>query len=252
MLETLNGIKDGLGFSQEEPAAVKAQIVIKKGGQFFTEEEATANAFDASSLLKGAGLDDSFINDTLSELNSMTESMGLDDVNFTGYKDGQIIKVQMNPNSYTISSKTNFKNEKMGGIKSESGTFGVFVPPEPRSLNVKLFYDTMLQGEYLDKLKNAGEDISKSLTSATGLAGAATQLISVFKKFSGKEDLNKLYLDKLLGLTRVLKGIFLIRGDGHRSGADAAGLPVVVGEADRKSTRLNSSHEFVSRMPSSA
>lgn len=199
--------KENMNQTQEEPAPVKAQIVIKKGGQFFTEADATENVFDAQSLMKSAGLSADFISETMGELNAMTDALGLTDEELTGYKDGQVIKVQMNPNSYTITSRTNFKNERMGGIRSESATFGFFAPPHPRTLSVKLFYDIMLQADYLNKLSSLGKDVANSLTSVSGITNMGMQLMSTFKKFSGKEDIGKLYLDKLLGLTRILKGI---------------------------------------------
>ena len=53
-------------------------------------------------------------------------------------------------------------------------------------------------------------------------------------------------------LTRHLNGVVHVNGD--VGGEAVVAAPVVQGpyEVDRKSTRLNSSHEFVSRMPSSA
>lgn len=207
MLENLSKIKESLSPFMEEAAAAKAKIVIVKGGTFAEEEE---DSMSPMSLLAQSGLPQEMLESTMADFQSMQENMGVDLGPIRGYMDKEEIKVQMNPNSYTIKSDSNFKSEKMGGTSSDTGTFGTFGPARPRMLSVKLFYDTMLQGDYLDKLKNSKDSIVSaftSLTSASGLMDAGLKLMNAYQKFNGKEDLNKLYLDKLLGLTRILKEI---------------------------------------------
>lgn len=202
-----NSLKNGLSnLTQEEAAPVKAQIKIVKGGHFLTGEEEQKSPLSGFSL-SDMGLPSDLMDNTIAEFNELQQSMGLGETDFTGYGNGEIIQVQLNPNSYTIQSKSNFKSEKMGGIKTQEKTIGVFSPPNPRELSVELFYDTMLQADYLDKLKEIGTSVANSLTSANGLMDMGTKLMSVYQKFTSKEDLNKLYLDKLLGLTRILKEI---------------------------------------------
>lgn len=201
-----NSLKDGLSsLTQEEAAPVKAQIKIVKGGHFLTGEE-QKSPLSGLSLSGMESLGD-LTDNVMAEFNELQQSIGLGDTDFTGYNNGEVIQVQLNPNSYTIKSKANFKSEKMGGIKTQEKTMGVFSPPAPKELSVELFYDTMLQSDYLDKLKEIGTSVANSLTSANGLTDMGTKLMSVYQKFTSKEDLNKLYLDKLLGLTRILKEI---------------------------------------------
>ena len=187
--------------SQEEAAPVKAQIIIKKGGQFKESDDMMGN------MLSSLGLSSDDMGDLLAQHDDLMSAAGIDNENFTGYKDNEVIKVQMNPNSYTIKSKSNFKSESMGGLKPDNATFGTFTPAQPRNLSVKLFYDTMLQADYLDKVKDAGQGVVKALSSSTDFMSAGMGLMKVYQKFNGKEDLQKLYLEKLLCLTRVLQGI---------------------------------------------
>lgn len=191
-------------FSQEEAAAVKAQIVIKKGGKFTDSEERTG---DLGSMLSDIGFSTDDMQDLMEEHKALMSATGLEAENFTGYQDNEVIKVQMNPNSYTIKSKTNFITQNMGGLKPDNATFGIFTPPEPRVLSVKLYYDTMLQADYLDKLKEAGSSVLKSLSGAKDFMSAGMGLMKAYQKFNGKEDLQKLYLEKILCLTRVLNQI---------------------------------------------
>ena len=67
---------------------------------------------------------------------------------------------------------------------------------------------------------------------------------------SGTTSLDLVNLEKI---DQNAKGTITL--DFHYEGAPLAGVKVSayrIAEVDRKSTRLNSSHEFVSRMPSSA
>lgn len=196
MIEQLENI-----MTSEEPAVVKAQIVIVKGGNFADNQSEEDDPF--SSMMAGIDID----NEVMSQFNELTSALGIDDESFTGYKDGEVIKVQLNPNSYSIKSITNFRGGMMGGMKGKDNTANIFGPSKPRELSVELFYDTNLQADYLEKIKNTTSDIVKSLNSATSLMTAVTSSLSVYKKYNTKEDLNKLYLNKLMGLTRVLKGI---------------------------------------------
>ena len=203
MLPSLGGLGEQAKDLLSEPAPIKAQITIKKGGQFAKSPVAYGNIADSVSSQLGALLGDE-MDSVLAETNTAMAAMNLDNSVFTGYADNEVIQVQMNPTTYSIKSVSNYKSQNMGGLKPDNRTFGTFAPPTPRILSVKLVYDGMLQADYFDKLKAGGAEAFNVISSATSLMSLAKNAVTGYKKFGGAKDLQKLYLEKLLSLTKVL------------------------------------------------
>lgn len=165
--------------TSEEAAVTKATIVIEAG------EEEGASSSDMMSGLT------SLMSEMLGEPQSVT------------YKTGETIKVQLNPKSYRIESQTNFHSEKMGGIENANHTFGVSLPPKPRTLSVTLFYDNMLQADYLEKLRDKIVGVTQTIQSVLSLTDGTKGMESLMMQMLESDDLNSLYLNKLLGLTTI-------------------------------------------------
>jgi len=183
----------------KDPPIAKAYILIKKGGRFSENQEGDSIDDMISQLDLGAVE----ISQMKSELNSVMKSMGISGP-FSGFEDNEKIFVQLNPNSYTITSKTNFKSVNMGGIKNKDKGFGTYPPPLPRTLKVTFYYDSSIQEGILKKLNDSEDDVKKVL-SMNSLIDAGLGAVSLYKKFTGVEDLNKLYLDKIMALTKNLE-----------------------------------------------
>lgn len=122
------------------------------------------------------------------------------------YKEGQIIPAQFNPTEYSIRISTKYEPEK-GGISQDSDTFGNFRPPEPARLSVKLIYDSVIQMDYLDKMKGMAEYGIKTLDSMTinleGFRGASKDFLNAYSKYDDKDDLNSSYIESILNLARL-------------------------------------------------
>ena len=169
--------------TSEEAAVTKATIVIEAG----SEAGSSSSTSDMMSSLT------SMMSDMLGESSTQTVT----------YKTGETIKVQLNPKSYRIESHTNFNSEKMGGIENANTTFGVSLPPRPRTLSVTLFYDNMLQADYLEKLRDKIVGVTQTVQSVLSLTDGAKGMESLMMQMLESVDLNSLYLNKLLGLTTI-------------------------------------------------
>lgn len=168
--------------TSEEAAVTKAMIVIEAGA-----EDGGAGTSDMMSGL----------------MSMMSDLLGESSTQAVTYKTGEIIKVQLNPKSYRIESHTNFNSEKMGGIENANTTFGVSLPPKPRTLSVTLFYDTMLQADYLEKLRDKIVSVTQTVQSVLSLTDGTKGMESLMMQMLESDDLNSLYLNKLLGLTTI-------------------------------------------------
>lgn len=177
---------------ESEAAATKAKIIIKKGGKFLTADEANDDM---------AGLFDS---DILSEVDSLLSSVGIGKT-LTGYTTNDTIKVLVNPQSFMVHSKSNFKPSQLGGPAPEEATYGTFEPTIPRTLEVTLFYDVTLSGDYFSKFGSVVSGVASAVTSSgfsnkvSGIASAITGITT--------DNLQSKYLDELMSLTRVLQDI---------------------------------------------
>lgn len=177
---------------ESEAAATKAKIVIKKGGKFLTADEANDDM---------AGLFDA---DIMSEVDSLLSTVGIGKT-LTGYTANQTITVLVNPQSFSIYSKSNFKPSQLGGPAPEEATYGTFEPTIPRTLDVTLFYDVTIGGDYFSKMGSVVSGVASAVTTSgfsnklSGIASAVTGAIT--------DDLQNKYLDELMSLTRVLQDI---------------------------------------------
>ena len=183
----------------KEPPIAKAYILIKKGGRFSQNQESS----ELDEMLSQVDISSEELNEFKSEVNSMLKTMGVEGP-FNGFEDNEKIFVQLNPRSYTISSRTNFKSQNMGGVKNKDKGFGTYPPPDPRTLKVTFYYDTSIQKSLIEKLNDADNEI-KGVLNAKSFADAGANALGLYKKFNGGEDLNKLYLDKIMALTQNLQ-----------------------------------------------
>lgn len=187
------------GVLSQEPPIAKAYILIKKGGRFSQNQESSA----IDDMISQIKMSPQELKEFKSEMKDMMKTMGVDGP-FSGFEDNEKIFVQLNPKDYTITSKTNFKSENMGGVKNKDKGFGTYPPPQPRTLNVTFYYDTSIQKSILEKMNDADSEI-KGLLQSKSLMDAGLNAVKVYKKFNGGEDLNKLYLDKIMALTQNLE-----------------------------------------------
>ncbi|MFI3174344.1 MAG: hypothetical protein R3Y53_03965 [Bacillota bacterium] len=203
--------------TENAPAPVKAKIVIRKGGVFAPPPEEGDSVSDLTGSMNDL-LSDVFgadeANEVTAQASSVMSMIGSDDGVLEGYKDGEVIEVQMNPTSYSISSNSNFNAEAMGGAPPEGGKYGTFGAPKPKTLSVKLIYDIIIQKDYFDQLKqqgNAVKDIGMSainlFTGDISMTDAMSSAGESFKAFDKEKDLQQKYLEKLLALTRILSKI---------------------------------------------
>lgn len=94
------------------------------------------------------------------------------------------IEVQFNPNEYSISLSSNYKPKHSKSKKKKKPKYYEFFPENPRELNVTLFYDTWMQA-YFEAVKDNFKDT----------------LDKYEKKYDEKQDVNAVYLNKLMALT---------------------------------------------------
>lgn len=99
------------------------------------------------------------------------------------FKAGDRLDVQFNPEEYSVSRQMQGASKTKGSGKEKEDTPYDFKTPEPKSLQVKLYFDGSLQG-YLEAAKDRFE---KSMT-------------EYGKKYNSKQDVNKLYVNKLFAL----------------------------------------------------
>ncbi len=122
------------------------------------------------------------------------------------YEEGQMIPAQFNPTEYSIKINSKYDPEK-SGISQNSDTFGMFSPPEPCKLSVTLLYDSVIQVDYLDKVKDVAGAAKKALTGMTmslsGVMSAATDIYDAYSKYDNEEDLNQTYIEAILGLGKL-------------------------------------------------
>lgn len=205
----------GLFTSNTETTTVpaKAKIVIVKGGSFAQLEESSSLGMDSVNSAFGSLLDESDMAEIQKQSDAVTEALG--DSVFNGYKDNEVIEVQMNPTTYSIKSSATFKPKTQGGAVPDNGTFATFTPPEPKELSVRLLYDMSIEEDYFKKLSGYAKTAEEIFVSAKDLitGGMSTEGLikfgtDTYDKFKTEKDLHSKYLEKLLCLTRILKGIY--------------------------------------------
>lgn len=101
-------------------------------------------------------------------------------VNFT---QGEKIEVQFNPTEYSISARSTGRAKGKGAGGENKAVHYDFKTAEPRTLSVKLFYDTSLQGFQ----EAQREGFQKSVSEYD-------------KQYKGKLDVNRQYIRKLTAL----------------------------------------------------
>lgn len=124
--------------------------------------------------------------------------------NTVTYKKDQKIPAQFNPTDYRISISSKYEPEK-SGITQDSDTFGLFRPPEPSRLTVTLLYDSVIQADYFNKVKNDTQEKSLNSTPLTldGTASIGADVNNAYAKYDGNDDLNETYIESLLNLARL-------------------------------------------------
>lgn len=100
------------------------------------------------------------------------------------FKAGEKIEVQFNPEEYSITKQMQGASKTKGVGEEKEATAYDFKSPEPKSLQVKLYFDGAMQG-YLEAEKNRFEK----------------PLSEYGKKYEGKQDVNRLCVNRLFALT---------------------------------------------------
>lgn len=190
---------------------VKAKIVVKKGGLFPQESGSDSGGSSLDSMLGelGGATADLAGGDLAAMTEQTNELMDgfLGTSEYAGFKTGEEFEVQLNPTTYKISSTSSFDNQKMGGVAPTSKTFGQATPPKPRSLSVTLFYDMEIKNDYFKTIGAAGTEAKSLISDATSLTTFIMSAAASAQKYLSTKDLQKLYLDRLLSLTKVLKDL---------------------------------------------
>lgn len=99
------------------------------------------------------------------------------------FSEREKIEVQFNPTEYSISAQTVGKTKQKGEGGKQKSNFYDFKTSEPKTLQVKLFYDAAMQG-----FQEAAEE------------GFQKPVSSYDKKYKGNQDVSKLYINKLMAL----------------------------------------------------
>ncbi len=120
-----------------------------------------------------------------------------------GFYEDEFIKVQFNPTSYSIKSRSNVDAKNIGASDG-ADKYGEF-SPDPRELSVTLFYDSIVQMDFLEKSKNIFNDVKSVIMKGGGVVETAMGLIEVVDKYPAEQDLNEMYLDRLSRLGTVME-----------------------------------------------